>query len=244
MGLTRRLVVVGWICLVGSSVGELAQWLVTPVPAAQGTATGQLAGVDGHAGAMRLGSWLDLLILLIIPAVLFVGGLAGGRRSKLATTGAVVTFFATLSAGYLLALDPIVQAAAGVSDRTAGAAVLSAYEGNPVVVAVTVVALAGEVIGFALLGIALIRSHRVPAWAGIALLISMPIDMVGEASGLKAVATVGYALRALAFVRCAIALSHALRAPAPTTSAVGPSVATMSGAEVEEARSAGAAALS
>lgn len=239
--------VVGWICLVGSSVGELAQWLVTPVPAAQGTAASQLAGVVGHSGAMRLASWLDLLILLVIPAVLVVGWLAGGRGSRLATTGAVVGFFATLSAGYLLALDPIVQAAAGVGDRAAGAAVLSAYESSPVVLFVTVSALAGEVVGFALLGIALFRSRRVPRWAGIALLLSMPIDMVGEAAGLKALAAVGYALRALAFVSCAVALSRALRTSALTTTSTtggGESGVTVSGAGVDEARSAGAAALS
>lgn len=222
MVVSKRLVLVGWVCLLGSSIGELAQLLVTPVPAAQGTAAAQIAGVDGHGGAMRLGTWLDLAILLIVPAVLFAGHVAGGRASRLATAGAGITFFGTLGAGYLLAFDPLVRAAAGVADRPAAAAVVAAYEQDPVVVAVTVAALGAEVVGFALLGAALIRGRAVPWWAGVALIVCMPLEVAGSAAGSTAVAAAGGGLKVLAFVTCAVALTRAARTAAPVDPDTGP----------------------
>ena len=61
-----------------------------------------------------------------------------------------------LGAGYLLAQDVVVSAAAAQPDPHAAAAVVSAYENNAVVTGITVVYLAGHVIGFIMLGIALV----------------------------------------------------------------------------------------
>ena len=69
--------------------------------------------------------------------------------------------------------------------------------------------LIGHMVGFVLLGIALIRSHAVPAWAGISLVIFPVAELVGEASGIKVVAATGMALLVAGYGACAVALLRA-----------------------------------
>src|SRR5690349_1648866 len=107
----------GAVALVVSGFGELAQYAVAPAHISGGTAAEQVAAVAGQGGLMQLGLWVDLLILAIIPAVLYLGRLADSRRSGLAATGTVVAFVGALGAGYLLANDVLVYAASRAKDQ-------------------------------------------------------------------------------------------------------------------------------
>jgi hypothetical protein len=114
-----------WIAgasLLGASVGQLVQFLVSPVNPGDSAAT-QVAAAAAHPSAMSAAVVLDLPILLIIPAVIFIGLAAGYRTSVLARVGTVLTTVTVLGAGYLLAGDVVVRAAA---QHPGGAAVADA----------------------------------------------------------------------------------------------------------------------
>jgi hypothetical protein len=192
-------------CLVAGPLGQLVQYLVSPMKEA-GSPSVQVAAAVAHPQSMHAALILDVLLLLLLPAVLSAGRVAGAARSRLAAAGTALAFVSMLGAGYLLAQDVVVSAAAAQPDPHAAAALVSAYENNAVVTGITVVYLGGHVIGFILLGIALVRSKAVPTWAGIALCLWPVGEMAGEAAGLTAVAAAGFALLLLAFGACALAL--------------------------------------
>jgi hypothetical protein len=116
------------VCLVAGSVGQFAQYVVTPVRQAD-SATEHVASAAAHLTLLRASTWLDLLILLTIPATVYAGMVAGGVRSRLATLGTGLGVLTSL--GCYLATDVLVQIAATGGDRSAarrtyGAAYLQA----------------------------------------------------------------------------------------------------------------------
>jgi hypothetical protein len=202
---TKWLVRVGVLCLLGGSVCQLLQFLVSPMK--EGDSAGaQVTAALAHPTAMAWAQVLDLPLLLIIPAVLFAGAVAGFGRSRLATAGTAICFVSVLGAGYLLAQDVVVAAAAHNADPSVATRVVKAFANSTAVDIVVVVYLVGHLVGFVMLGVALIRSRRVPAWAGVAMCLWPIGEMLGEASGVAAVAAVGFALLVVAFGACSVAL--------------------------------------
>ncbi len=188
------------ICLIVAPLAQLAQYLVSPVR--QGvSADAQVSSAAAHLGVMRLALVLDLPILLILPAILFAGMVA---RSRLGTAGAAVSFATALGAGYLLAQDVVIYAAA--RQPRPSSAVVSAFAGNGVVVFLVGLYLIGHVVGFALLGAALIRSRAVPVWAGAALCAWPILEMLGEGLDAKPVAVAGFLALLVGFAACAFTL--------------------------------------
>jgi hypothetical protein len=210
--LSRWRVAAGVVCLLLAPVGQLIQFLVSPMRQADAAAS-QVAAVAAHLPAMRLALVLDVPILLLLPAVLYVGFVASAGRSKLAAAGMALTFTTALGAGYLLAQDVVVYAAARQPDRATAAGLVAAFEGNGVVGGLVVAYLVGHLVGFVLIGIALVRSRAVPVWTGVALCVWPVAEMVGEASGITAVAVGGFALLVIGFGACAVALVRMGRSP-------------------------------
>jgi hypothetical protein len=226
--MTSKWNVTGAVCLVGASVGALVQYLVTPIGEGD-SASAQVAAAAAHLTRMRWAVVLDLPILLMIPALLYVGWLAGTRTSALAAIGTGLTFAVALGAvGYLLALDPLLYAAALQPDRAAAIGVVSDYLGNGLVTAVVVAYLAGHVVGFVLLAVALRRARVVPVWAAVAMGLWPLAEMAGGAAGARWLAAAGYGLLVVAFGACAAALVRssplaALPVPALPATAAAPS---------------------
>ena len=222
--MTSKWYVTGAVCLMGASVGALAQYLVTPIGEGD-SAAAQVSAAAAHLTRMRWAVVLDLPILLTIPALIYVGCLAGARTSRLAAIGTGMTFAVALgAAGYLLALDPLLYAAATQPDRAAATGVVSDYLGNGVVTAVVIAYLVGHVVGFILLGVALARTRTVPAWAAVAMGLWPLVEMAGAAGGTRWLAATGYGLLVVAFGACAAALvrfdsTRTLPAPAPPLTA-------------------------
>lgn len=75
----------GAACLVATTVGTLVQFAVTPLDESDSAAQ-QVASAAAHLSRMRAAAWLDLTILLTVPALLYIAALAGGWRSRLAVT--------------------------------------------------------------------------------------------------------------------------------------------------------------
>jgi hypothetical protein len=201
----------GAVALVASALGQLAQFVVAPAHISGGSAADQVSAVAGQGARMQLGLWLDLLILAIIPAVLFLGELAGSRRSRLAAIGTVVAFVGVLGVGYLLANDVLIYAASQAKEQTGAVEVVSAFESNGAVLVATVLGVLGSTIGLILLGIALVRARTVPVWAGVSVAAAPVLSVVGEASGVLAIAVGAYALQLVAFTACAVALLRGSR---------------------------------
>ena len=210
--LSRWRVAAGVACLVVAPVGQLVQFLVSPMKEAD-SAADQVAAAAAHLPAMRVALVLDLPILLLLPAVLYAGFVAGAGRSRLAAAGTAVTFTTALGAGYLLAQDVVVYAAARQPDRGAAAGLVAGFEGNAVVGGLVVAYLLGHLVGFVLLGVALARSRAVPVWAGVALCVWPVAEMVGEAGRVAVVAVGGFALLVIGFGACAAGLVRAGRSP-------------------------------
>jgi hypothetical protein len=196
---------VGFGCLVLGPLGQLAQYLVTPLKG-DATAAEQVAAVAVDLSSMRLALVLDVVVLLIIPAVLFVGVVAGARSSWLAMTGTALAFGGYLSATVLVAQDALIYEAARRPDATAAAALVEAYTANGLVSGLLLTYLAAHTIGLILLGIALVRSRAVPVLAGVALAASPVLDIVGFVGGLTVLVVLASALLVAVFAACGVAL--------------------------------------
>jgi hypothetical protein len=213
---------VGVLCLMGGSIFQLVQYLVSPMKEGDDPAA-QVTAALAHPTAMSWAQVLDVPLLLIIPAVLFAGGVAGLGRARLATAGTVIAFVGVVGAGYLLAQDVVVAAAAHAANHSVAVKVVTAFENGTAVDIVLVIYLVGHLLGFMLLGVALIRSGRVPAWAGAAMCLWPVGELVGEASGIDAVAALGFALLVVAFGACSVALTRDTPVTVPQHEPVGTS---------------------
>lgn len=207
MGTSRWLTAAGVVALVAGPMGQLVQFVVTPIAEVDSAST-QLTQAADHLSRLQWAVWLDLFILLIAPAVLCAGSLAGARTSKLAAAATGLIFVTWLGAGYLLGSDALLYVAAQDPDRASADRLVEAYLTHPVVTAVVIAYVAGHVVGFVLLGIALARSRVVPRWAAIAVAVWPFGELAGEASGLRWLAAGGFALLAVGFGSCAAAWLH------------------------------------
>lgn len=202
-------VAAGVVCLALASLGQLAQFLVTPVSSVGGPPAEMVAQAVAHPAGMRVASWLDVTILFLVPAVLVVGRLAGSPRSVFAAVATAVAFVSTLlGSGYLLVIDVLLQ-------LPGAEPLVAAYLADPVVTTATVGFLVGHVVGFVLLAVALLRAHTVPVWAAVALLLYPLAEFGGQAAGVPAVAVAAYVLLVVAFAACAQVVLRAGRRVAP-----------------------------
>jgi hypothetical protein len=206
--MASRLRVTGVVCLLGASVGSLVQYVVSPIGAGD-SASVQVAAAAAHQTRMAWAAVLDLPILLLIPALVYVAWLAGARSSWLAAIGTGLTFVTALGGvGYLLALDPLLYAAARQPQRGPAADLVTGYLDTGLVTGVLIAYLAGHVIGFILLAVAVARARTVPVWAAVALGLWPVVEMAGAAGGVKWLAAAGYGLLVVAFGACAAALAQ------------------------------------
>jgi hypothetical protein len=203
--MTRKLTTsVGAACLVIGPAALLGQAIVTPVRAG-GDAARQVADAASDLSAMRWALLLDAPLLLLVPAFLFAGSVAGARRSRTAAVGAGLAFIGTLAAVFLLANDILLYEAA-MSDDPGAIGLVDAYQHNALFGAMLVLYIAGQTIGCLLLGIALWRRHAVSRWAAVAV-AAFPIIGV-------AFAPAGAALAVAGFGACALTLRRTAREPA------------------------------
>ena len=95
MGMSRWQTAGGVVCLVAGPLGQLAQFLVSPVDEGASPSE-QVSAAAAHAPAMGAATVLDVLLLLLLPAVLYAGMVAGGTRSRLAMAGTALSFASML----------------------------------------------------------------------------------------------------------------------------------------------------
>jgi hypothetical protein len=185
-------------CLVIGPAALLGQALVTPVSAG-GDAAAQVADAASDLSAMRWALLLDAPLLLLVPAVLFAGAVAGARRSRAAAVGAGCAFMGTLAAAFLLANDILLYEAAASNDPGA-IGLVDDYQHNELFATMLMLYIAGQAIGCVLLAIALWRRRAVSRWAAVAV-GAFPIIGLAFAPGGAALAVAGFGACALRQLR-------------------------------------------
>jgi len=205
----------GVACLLIGPVAVLVQWLVTPVDATLPTAD-LVAAVAAHRTAMGWALALDVPILLVFPAVLYVGHLARAGTSLFAGIAVALCFLPMLGGILLLGVDALLFEAAAQADRGASAGLVDAFVNDPFVGGLTRVYLLTHVVGFIMLAIALRRVRAVPLWACVAIALWPIVEMAGYAAGGKAAAAIGYAALVVGYGACAMALVREGRATSDT----------------------------
>lgn len=221
MSPSRQFTVAGAVCLVVGSLAVFVQYLVTPISGDM-SASELVAKAADHHKALGWALALDVPAMLVIPAVIFVGYLAGSRTSTLAGIATALCLVPAIGGVVLFANDAVVYEAAKLSDRHSAATIVHGFENNAMIATVSGIYLLTHLIGFILLGIALHRRGAVPVWAAIAIAIWPIAEMVGYATGAKAVAAVGYGLLAIGYVVCAATLLGARSTNVmPTTASLG-----------------------
>lgn len=141
----------------------------------------EMAGkVATHQGAQGAVVWLTLVALLtLVPGTIAIGLPAARRAPLLGTLGmvlAVVGFSSLYSVGIG---DPLALSAARIGlDPGDTARLLDDVQGLPAISLASVFFVLGHILGVVLLGIALWRVKLIPAWAGLALVVSQPMHAV------------------------------------------------------------------
>jgi hypothetical protein len=166
---------------------------------------------EGYAdpAAMSLVLWFGLAaVLVIVPGSIAIARLVRPGAPRLTAVALTLTIPAYLMLPILLIVDHAIWA--GAETGAAQTSVVSTLEAaHPVVGIATGIFVVGHVLGTVVLGLAMLRSRRVPVWAAVATIVSQPLHFVaavivpnhtldGAAWGLNAL---GFAAAAVALIR-------------------------------------------
>ncbi|MEV3861540.1 hypothetical protein AB0J38_45465 [Streptomyces sp. NPDC050095] len=162
---------------------------------------GMVRGIAEHQGQMKADLWIWVVASLVLTAaVLLVGGYAMARSRKLGLAGTLLFGGALILINGTPSTDAVTLAGLDKGlDQPVLVTLQKGIESLPQLNAAVVGFIAGHVIGSILIGVALLRSRAVPAWAAWAVIVAMPLNVVGWISGIEAVAVVGFAFLAVGF---------------------------------------------
>ena len=169
----------------------------------------QVAAVAAHPGRQSAVLWLGLVaVLTLVPGVVLAGRLTRSVAPRLTAAAMLLLVPGYLCLTWVFAGDVVVAAVVRAGIPTADAARVVAAM-HPVTAVGTGVFVVGHVVGTVLLGIALLRSRMVPAWAGWAMAISQPLHFLAAVILLlPALDLLAWSLTAIAMAAVALALSE------------------------------------
>jgi hypothetical protein len=201
----------GAFCLL---VGSIAFAIPVTVTEKDLDGAGQLRSAASHLGVTHLGNTLLLGQLLLIPAMIYAARLARHRSPKLAFFGGGIAALAWLCGLVAFGgLQVITYWGAQMPDNSAVATVLDKAGDDPVLGVLTLLFVFGHIVGIVLLGAALWKSHAVPVWAAIAMILYPLLHFGAHVGGSVAVDDVS---GILLFVACAVCAVRILRTPNAT----------------------------
>lgn len=185
--------------------------LILPYYTADNSAD-MVAGVAAHPGRETAVLWLAYVgVLTLVPGLLVAAGVCRDAAPRLTAWALGLAVPGYLSMAMMLGSDDLLWSThrAGLSAADSAAVVSAAHPAVGVAVGVFVV---GHVIGTVLLGLALLRSGRIPSWAAWAITVSQPIHFIATVIlGSPQVDFVGWCLTAIGMATVAGAV---LRDPA------------------------------
>ena len=151
--------------------------LILPYYTESGSA-GAVAAVAAHPGRQSAVLWLSYVgILTLVPGLIAAARICRAAAPRLTTWALGLAVPGYLSLGMFVGADHLLWSAtdAGLSGADAAAVVDAGHPSIDVAIGVFVL---GHVIGTVLLGLALLRSGRIPVWAGWAITVSQPLHFV------------------------------------------------------------------
>jgi hypothetical protein len=137
-----------------------------------------VAAAHAHPGRESAVIWLGYVgVLLLVPGIILTARVCRDQAPRLTAWALALAVPGYLSMGMMLGYDHVVWSAthAHLSAADAAAVVDAAHPSLDVSIGVFVL---GHVVGTVLLGLALLRSGRIPAWAAWAIAVSQPIHFI------------------------------------------------------------------
>jgi hypothetical protein len=202
-----RYKVVGAISLVVGGLAIVLQFLITPLSGGEMKGTELVAKVTQHHTAMGWALALDLPLLLAAPAFLFLGSLAGARRSKLASIATGFLFFPfVVSCPPVFGFDGFAFLAGAEPNKAAMAHLADSWQNSAWWAIGLLPYVLLQIVGSIMLGIAFLRSKPVPTWVAFGTMVWPVLEVVGILSGVRAIAVAGYVLLFATWTACAAAL--------------------------------------
>lgn len=160
-----------------------------------------LALAAAHPSVYRYGTLVALIAsLLMAPAALGTIRLIGDRSARLGFIGGTL-----VAAGYIcyfavnLTNFTVLAMAKRGGPLADYAAVVDASRSEPAGIWVFLLFVVGNLIGTFLLGLALLRSHAVPAWAAVGVLAWPPLHVIGLVLGTEWPEVAGALVQAIGF---------------------------------------------
>jgi hypothetical protein len=137
-----------------------------------------VSSINAHRAAESAVVWLGLVATLtIVPAVAFAGRAVARRCPRLATTAVLLLVPGYLCLGWLNVVDAAVLF--GVRHGVAPETLAQMYAGmHPAQVVAEGVFVVGHVLGTILLGVGMLRSRLVAAWAAWITIAAQPLHFV------------------------------------------------------------------
>lgn len=139
---------------------------------------GMVAAVNAHPDQQNVVLWLAYIgVLTLVPGLYATAHLCRDAAPRLTTLALALSVPGYLSLGTIVGTDHLLWSSheAGLSVGDSTALVTSVHPSVSVALGVFVL---GHVIGTVLLGAALLRSGRIPAWAAWAIIISQPLHFI------------------------------------------------------------------
>lgn len=151
---------------------------------------------------------VNLAAPYVYPLSYLALGWVGLRGSAwLAILGMVVGWIGSVPFGYFADESGLLAAMARLHSESQYAALVAEYMRDPHLLAVATGWVIGHLLGYVLLGAALLRSNLVPRWSGALLIVAAPLmGPLAYGSGINALQVGGYLIVALASVPVARSL--------------------------------------
>lgn len=196
----------GAVCLV---IGPLTSAIGTLFETDAQSTSAALTWEQQHLAVERAASFVGLGTLLLLPAMLYLMRLARRGSPRLALIGGGLSFLAWLAGiASVSQLDELLFQAAQLSDPTAAIPLLDAMNSHdPIINVLEAVFVIGHLVGMLLLGLALLRSRAVQAWAAVLVGVSPILHAGGMAFGPVADAAT-FGILAVGTTACGYRLLH------------------------------------
>jgi len=143
-----------------------------------GDAAATLAAVEANPGRQSAVIWLAYLgVLTLVPGLFAAAAICRAAAPRMTTWAIALSVPGYLSLGMLVGYDQLLWSVAKTELSTPDALAVLDTTHPAVDVSVGVFVL-GHVVGTVLLGLALLRSGRVPTWSAWAIAVSQPLHFV------------------------------------------------------------------
>lgn len=153
----------------------------------------------------------QFVLLLLAPGAVLLGTLVWRGARRLALWGSGILAVAILAGTSTLFLAPALTAAASSGHPNRWLPLLASNERSFFFDDVPILFFAGQLVGFVLLGAALVRSRAVARWVGWTVIGSAVCNVVGHLFDSNPVVIVAWAALAAAMLPCAVAIGNLSR---------------------------------